>query len=155
MLINLILGLSTMAACLLLQSMLLIVALHYYSNHIYLVNSPSIWSSLIVINGVMMILIIGNLAQLTVWALIFWILGEFNEISAAIYHSAVNFATLGYGDFVMSDRHKLLGPLEAINGVLMIGVSTATLMSVFQDTMRKTKRARKSSAEWNSSFNND
>jgi len=155
MLINLILGLLTMAACLLLQSMLLIVALHYYSNHIYLVNSPSIWSSLIVINGVMMILIIGNLAQLTVWALIFWILGEFNEISAAIYHSAVNFATLGYGDFVMSDRHKLLGPLEAINGVLMIGVSTATLMSVFQDTMRKTKRARKSSAEWNSSFNND
>ena len=155
MLINLILGLSTMAACLLLQSMLLIVALHYYSNHIYLVNSPSIWSSLIVINGVMMILIIGNLAQLTVWALIFWILGEFNEISAAIYHSAVNFATLGYGDFVMSDRHKLLGPLEAINGVLMIGVSTATLMSVFQDTMRKTKRARKSSTEWNSSFNND
>ena len=155
MLINLILGLLTMAACLLLQSMLLIVALHYYSNHIYLVNSPSIWSSLIVINGVMMILIIGNLAQLTVWALIFWVLGEFNEISAAIYHSAVNFATLGYGDFVMSDRHKLLGPLEAINGVLMIGVSTATLMSVFQDTMRKTKRARKSSTEWNSSFNND
>jgi hypothetical protein len=135
--------------------MLLIVALHYYSNHIYLVNSPSIWSSLIVINGVMIILIIGNLAQLTVWALIFWVLGEFNEISAAIYHSAVNFATLGYGDFVMSDRHKLLGPLEAINGVLMIGVSTATLMSVFQDTMRKTKRARKSSTEWNSSFNND
>ncbi len=155
MLINLILGLLTMAACLLLQSMLLIVALHYYSNHIYLVNSPSIWSSLIVINGVMIILIIGNLAQLTVWALIFWVLGEFNEISAAIYHSAVNFATLGYGDFVMSDRHKLLGPLEAINGVLMIGVSTATLMSVFQDTMRKTKRARKSSTEWNSSFNND
>lgn len=136
-----------MAACLLLQSMLLIVALRYYSNHAYLVNSPSLWSSLIVINGVMMILIIGNLAQLTVWALIFWILGEFSEISAAIYHSAVNFATLGYGDVVMSDQHKVLGPLEAINGVLMIGVTTASLISVFQDIMRKTIQARKNSMQ--------
>ena len=147
MLINLLLGLSTMAACLLLQSILLIVALRYYSNHLYLVNSPSLWSNLIVINGVMMILIIGNLAQLTIWALIFWILGEFNDISAAIYHSAVNFATLGYGDVVMSDQHKILGPLEAINGVLMIGVTTATLMWAFQDTMRKTKQARKNSTQ--------
>ena len=143
MLINLLLGLSTMVVCLFLQSILLIAALRYYSQHMYLVNSPSMLSSLIVINSVMMLLVIGNLAQLTIWALLFWVLGEFSELSAAIYHSAVNFATLGYGDFVMSDRHKFLGPLEAINGVLMIGVTTATLMSVFQDTMRKTIKARK------------
>ena len=142
MLVNLLLGLSTMAVCLLFQSILLIVALRYYSNHMYLVNSPSLISSLIVVNSVMMLLIIGNLAQLTIWAIIFWILGEFSELREAIYHSAVNFATLGYGDFVMSDKHKFLGPLEAINGVLMIGVTTATLMSVFQDTMRKTITAR-------------
>jgi hypothetical protein len=142
MLVNLLLGLSTMAVCLMFQSILLIVALRYYSNHMYLVNSPSLISSLIVVNSVMMLLIIGNLAQLTIWAIIFWILGEFSELREAIYHSAVNFATLGYGDFVMSDQHKFLGPLEAINGVLMIGVTTATLMSVFQDTMRKTMDAR-------------
>lgn len=143
MLINLLIGLSTMIVCLFLQSMLLIVALRYYSRHLYLVNSPSFLSSLIVVNSVMMLLILGNLAQLTIWALIFWGLGEFNDLSAAVYHSAVNFATLGYGDVVMSDRYKLLGPLEAINGVLMIGVTTATLISVFQDTMSKTIKARK------------
>lgn len=131
-----------MVVCLFLQSMLLIVALQYYSRHLYLVNSPSFLSSLIVVNSVMMLLIIGNLAQLTIWAMIFWVLGEFNDLSAAIYHSAVNFATLGYGDVVMSERYKLLGPLEAINGVLMIGVTTATLISVFQDTMRRTIKAR-------------
>lgn len=142
MLINLLIGLSTMVVCLFLQSMLLIVALRYYSKHLYLVNSPSFLASLIVVNSVMMLLILGNLTQLTIWAIIFWSLGEFDQLSAAIYHSAVNFATLGYGDVVMSDRHKLLGPLEAINGVLMIGVTTATLIAVFQDTMRKTIKAR-------------
>jgi hypothetical protein len=54
----------------------------------------------------------------------------------------VNFATLGYGDIVMSAKHKLLGPLESVNGVLMIGVSTAALMAAFQDAMRKTIHAR-------------
>lgn len=54
----------------------------------------------------------------------------------------MNFATLGYGDFVMSPAHRLLGPLEAINGVLMIGVSTAALMAAFQDVIRRTARAR-------------
>jgi len=40
----------------------------------------------------------------------------------------------------------LLGALEAINGVLMIGVSTATMMAFFQDVMRKTLSARRQDA---------
>jgi hypothetical protein len=58
-------------------------------------------------------------------------------------HSAVNFATLGYGDVVMSAQHKLLGPLEAINGALMIGVSTAALICIFQQVIQTTAGARR------------
>jgi hypothetical protein len=43
----------------------------------------------------------------------------------------------------MSAPHKLLGPLEAINGALMIGMSTAVLMSAFQDVLQKTTRTRR------------
>jgi hypothetical protein len=143
MLMNLLLGLPTMVVCLLLQSMLVVVALRYYSNHNDQVNNPSFWSSLAVISGVMLLLVLGNLAQMAIWALLFLLLGEFQLFSAAFYHSVVNFSTLGYGDIVMSSGHKLLGPLEAINGVLMIGVSTAALMATFQDAMRKTVQARK------------
>ena len=131
-----------MVLCLLLQSLLFILVIRYYSRNEYLLNSPSFLSSLIVINGVMLLLVIGNLAQVAIWALLFLILAEFQTFSEAFYHSAVNFATLGYGDFVMSDQHKLLGPLEAINGVLMIGISTAALMAAFQDAMKKTMKAR-------------
>ena len=70
------------------------------------------------------------------------LLGEFETLDVAGYHSAANFASLGYGDIVMSERFRLLGPLEAINGVLMIGVSTAVLMTVLQDAYVKTKAAR-------------
>lgn len=143
MFMNLLMGLSTMIVCLLLQSLLFLAVLRYYSNHGYLVNTPSFMSSMLVIDVVMLLLVIGNMMQVAIWASLFMILGEFQAFSEAFYHSAVNFATLGYGDFVMSAEHKLLGPLEAVNGVLMIGVSTAVLMATFQDVLKKTLEARK------------
>ena len=132
MLIDLLFGLSTMIACLLLQSLLVVAAIRYYRRHEHWLNNPSFWSSSVVMAGVMLLLLVGNMAQVALWALLFVLLEEFQQFSEAFYHSAVNFATLGYGDVVMSAEHKLLGPLEAINGALMIGVSTAALISTFQ-----------------------
>jgi len=142
MLRTLLIGIGTMSLCLLMQSMLLVQALRYYVRHDTSATNASPWSTLLVINCVMILLVVGNLAQLTIWAIVFWLLGEFETMSAAVYHSAVNFATLGYGDLVMSERNRFLGPLEAINGVLMVGVSTAALMATFQNALKKTIEAR-------------
>ncbi|MFC1762679.1 ion channel [Planctomycetota bacterium] len=142
MLINILYGLPTMAVCLLLESLLLLIALRYYVRREAMVKTAAFWSTLLVVNGVMLMLVIGNIAQIGIWALLLQMLGEFADFNTAFYHSAMNFATLGYGDIVMSNQYKLLGPLEAINGVLMIGVSTAVLMAVFQDAMKKTIQAR-------------
>ena len=137
---NLTLGLPTMVACLLLQALLISAAIRYYKQHEHRLNADSFWTTTGVITGVMMLLTVGNLAQIALWALLFRLLGEFEQYGEAFYHSAVNFATLGYGDIVMSVRHRLLGPLEAVNGALMIGVSTATLMFAFQGWMQKSTK---------------
>ena len=73
---------------------------------------------------------VAHVIEVAVWALLFMICGEFQEFGAAFYHSAVNYSTLGYGDVIMSPAWKLLGPLEASNGSLMFGVSTAIIFSV-------------------------
>jgi len=137
MLMNLSIGLPTMMLCLVLQSSLLVYVLRYYARREHLVRSPTIGTSMIVINSVMLMLIVGNVAQVMIWAMLFMVLGEFSEFSTAVYHSAVNFSTLGYGDIVMSDEYRLLGPLESINGVIMIGVTTSALMAVIQDAWKK------------------
>ena len=134
---NLLLGLPMMVACLLLQALLLSAAIGYYKRHEQQLSGGSFWTTTGVITRVMMLLTAGNLAQIAIWALLFRLLGEFEQYGEAFYHSAVNFATLGYGDIVMSARHKLLGPLEAVNGALMIGASTATLMVAFQGWIQK------------------
>jgi len=71
-----------------------------------------------------------HLVEIGVWVLLFMICGEFLEFATAFDHSAVDYTTLGYGNVVMSPSWRLLGPLEAANGMPMFGVSTAMLFAV-------------------------
>jgi hypothetical protein len=50
--------------------------------------------------------------------------------STAFYHSAVNYTTLGSGDLILAPPWRLLGPMEARDGMLMAGVSAAILFAV-------------------------
>ena len=44
-----------------------------------------------------------------------------------LYFAFVNYTTLGYGDISPVARWRLLGPLTAMNGVLLFGWSTAVI----------------------------
>lgn len=134
MFVNLLLGLATMILCLFVQGLLVVWALRYYAPRLGRAHL-SFLSAMRVTSGMMLILIAGSLAQVTAWALVFLMLGEFDTLELAFYHSGVNFATLGYGDIVMSPQRRVLGPLEAINGALMIGVSTAALSRAFREVL--------------------
>jgi hypothetical protein len=74
--------------------------------------------------------LVAHLIEIALWAVVFVICGEFHDFGTAYYHSAVNYTTLGYGDLIMSSTWRLLGPLEAANGILMFGVSTAMIFTV-------------------------
>jgi hypothetical protein len=77
-----------------------------------------------------------HLIEIAVWAGLFLICGEFTEFGAAFDHSAVNYTTLGYGNVVMTPSWRLLGPLEAADGMLMFGVTTAMIFAVIQRLLR-------------------
>ena len=75
---------------------------------------------------------VAHLIEIALWAVLLIICGEFREFGNAFYHSAVNYTTLGYGDLLLTPSWRLLGPLEATNGALMFGVSTAMVFAVIQ-----------------------
>lgn len=79
---------------------------------------------------------VAHLTEIALWAGLFVICGEFKTFELAYYHSAVNYTTLGYGDLIMTPSWKLLGPLEAADGALMFGVSTAMIFAIAQRLMR-------------------
>lgn len=90
-----------------------------------------------VLSIVMLFLLLGHILQFGTWAALFMLLGEFESFPTAFYHSTVNFTSLGYGDIVMSERWRLLGALEAANGVLMFGLTAGLVLSVMNTLFRR------------------
>ena len=92
--------------------------------------------NVMVLSGAMLVALAAHLIQIAIWAFVFELCREFSDFVAAFYHSAVNYTTLGYGDFVMSPPWRLLGPIEAADGILMFGFSTAIVLTVMQRIIR-------------------
>ena len=59
-----------------------------------------------------------------------------------VYFTFVNYTTLGYGDITPAERWRLLGPMTAMNGVLLFGWSTAVIFQVLRRTMLSDPRAQ-------------
>src|SRR5262245_49706801 len=90
------------------------------------------WIDVVIVGVAVSIALAAHLVDIAVWALVFLICGEFTDFGTALYHSCVNYTTLGYGDLVMTPRWRFMGPLEAANGMLMFGVTTAVVFAVMQ-----------------------
>jgi hypothetical protein len=92
----------------------------------------SFWRDTAIIAVVTQLALLAHVLEIAVWAAVLNLCGEFTRFAKAFYLSAMNYTSLGYGDVVMSASWKLLGPLEAANGLLMFGVSTAMIVAVIQ-----------------------
>ena len=137
MLMNLAIGLPTMLVCLILQVAVTFWCLSYYVRQFSRTPFGGRWfEGIRPLLMVMIAMVLGNFVQIVIWGVIFIWLGEFNELYEAVYHSAVNFTSLGYGDVVMSKRWKLLGPLESANGILMLAITGAALMAILQQLIK-------------------
>lgn len=75
-------------------------------------------------------LLLLHLAEAVVWALFFVLIGVLPDLEAAAYFSLTSYTTVGYGDLVLPEPWRLLGPLEAAVGILMLGWSTGVLVAV-------------------------
>jgi hypothetical protein len=135
---NLVLGCLTMVVCLAIQCIAVAILLRAL---LVLQKKGIIGTSLVRISAllgtVMLIMLAGNLLQITLWTGLFCALGEFKDFTTAFYHSVVNFSTLGYGDLVMSPARRLLGALEAANGVLMFGLTSGFLFAILNELMQQ------------------
>ncbi|MEO0881385.1 MAG: potassium channel family protein [Pseudomonadota bacterium] len=68
--------------------------------------------------------------EVLLFAIAYIMLGEFNGIEEALYFSASTFTTVGFGDLYLESEWRMLAAMESMNGFLLIGWSTAFLVSV-------------------------
>ena len=69
------------------------------------------------------------------WALLYLLhplLTSLQDMNTALYFSMVTFSTLGYGDIVLTGRWRMLASIQAANGVIIFGWTTALLYYFIQ-----------------------
>ena len=79
-----------------------------------------------------MIMLTAHLFEVILWAAVTMLSGEIHGFVPALYYSAGNYTTLGSGEVVRSIQWRLMGPLEALDGMLLMGISTALLFAIIQ-----------------------
>lgn len=69
--------------------------------------------------------------EILAYTLLYSGLGQFpGDFETALYFSASTFTTLGYGDVIPAPNHRLLAGVEGVMGLILIGWSTAILVSI-------------------------
>ena len=76
------------------------------------------------------VLTVAHMCEIAVWSLAYEIVEATSDGADRLYFAFVNFTTLGYGDVVPVPRWRLLGPMTAMNGVLLFGWSVAVIFEV-------------------------
>lgn len=84
-----------------------------------------------------LVLMAAHTAEVMVWALVYGLVDAAPAGSGLVYFAFVNYTTLGYGDIIPVERWQLLGPIAAMNGVLLFGWSTAVIFEVLRKTMAR------------------
>jgi hypothetical protein len=82
------------------------------------------------------VLMVAHVAEVMTWSVAYAILDVVPAGTDVLYFAFVNDTTLGYGDVVPVERWRLLGPMAAMNGVLLFGWSTAVIFEVMRHAMR-------------------
>lgn len=68
--------------------------------------------------------------EIWMYALGFVAVGALDDIKTALYFSASSYSTIGFGDVVLSPDWRLFSAFEGVTGLVLIGWSSAFLLSV-------------------------
>ena len=81
------------------------------------------------------VLVLLHAVEIVLWAGVYRALlpaGELADLESAVYFSFVTFTTLGYGDITLGEGWRMLSGIQALNGILLVGWSTALMFAVVQ-----------------------
>ena len=100
------------------------------------------WSgrrAMLILVSTAIIVVFLHAVEIVVWAIAYQSILPTHELATfeeAVYFSFVTFTTLGYGDITLSEGYRLLSGIESLNGIILVGWTTAMLFSVVQHVWR-------------------
>jgi hypothetical protein len=71
--------------------------------------------------------------EAAIWAAMYWILGGLPDGKSALLYSLGAMTTYGHQPLYLADHWHLMGALEALNGMILFGLTTAFLFSMIRE----------------------
>jgi hypothetical protein len=88
------------------------------------------YTIMIVLTGTL--LMAGHFVEVMVWAITYGLVGVAPASIQLIYLAFDNYTTLGYSELVAPEQWRLLRPMTALNGIMLIGWSTAVIIEILR-----------------------
>lgn len=92
--------------------------------------------------AIALVLMAAHTLEVFVWSVAYAVVNAAPDDANLVYFAFVNYTTLGYGDVTPLAKWRLLGPMTAMNGVLMFGWSTALIFEVLVKTISQHEASR-------------
>lgn len=68
--------------------------------------------------------------EIWAYAFLYDAIGAVQGLRESVYFSTITYAAIGYDDGAMAERWRLVSAIEGINGIILIGWSTAFFVTV-------------------------
>ena len=135
---QLITGLLISLACIAVHSVFMAVVNGTATNTSRLLEArPANLRVVLIMAATVSVLLAAHVIEVAIWGLAYALLQTAPKRVDAFYFAFVNYTTLGYGDILPEPRWRLLGPIAAMNGVLLFGWSTAVIYDVLRNVAQK------------------
>jgi hypothetical protein len=100
------------------------------------ISHPSLFLIVVMIPTVS-VLMVTHALEVIVWSLVYWTVEAAPPGANLTDFAFVNYTTLGYGDLLPAENWRLLGPITAMNGILLFGWSTAIIFEVLRRALAR------------------
>lgn len=77
------------------------------------------------------------IVEIWIWAVFYMMVDAFQDWESALYFSISSFTTVGFGDIVLDKDWRLISSIEATNGFILFGWSTAFIFEVVSNIYSK------------------
>jgi hypothetical protein len=90
----------------------------------------------LVLGVVVLLVTVLHAVEAASWAVVFLWLGALPDAKSAMLYSLSAMTTYGHASVYLESKWQIMGAIEALNGVVLFGVTTATLFSVIETMSR-------------------
>jgi hypothetical protein len=134
MLVQLVIGAGASVCCITIHSFMMAVVLKVARSQANIREYSSVSLSRIMASAVC-VLMAAHTLEVMIWAVVYRAVSIAPVGSDFLYFAFVNYTTLGYGDIIPAEHWRLLGPVAAMNGILLFGWSTAVIFEILRQTL--------------------